>query len=107
MLYAGLDLSRKRLDFHLLDADGATVEGGAAPPDADVKGANIRVASLGAVTGRIGGMASSFLYLALRALLGALVRSGRGLHVKPVELLVLRHGLELLGPQVARPKLST
>jgi hypothetical protein len=26
MLYAGLDLSRKRLDFHLLDAEGATVE---------------------------------------------------------------------------------
>jgi hypothetical protein len=24
MLYAGLDLSRKRLDFHLLDAEGAT-----------------------------------------------------------------------------------
>jgi hypothetical protein len=23
MLYAGLDLSRKRLDFHLLDAEGA------------------------------------------------------------------------------------
>jgi hypothetical protein len=35
MLYPGLDLSRKRLDFHLLDADGATVEVGAAPPDAD------------------------------------------------------------------------
>jgi transposase len=35
MLYAGLDLSRKRLDFHLLDAAGATVEIGAAPPDAD------------------------------------------------------------------------
>jgi hypothetical protein len=35
MLFAGLDLSRKRLDFHLLDADGATVEVGAAPPDAD------------------------------------------------------------------------
>src|SRR5436189_2005277 len=34
MLYAGLDLSRKRLDFHLL-AGGATVEAGAAPPDAD------------------------------------------------------------------------
>jgi transposase len=34
MLYAGLDLSRKRLDFHLLDADGGTVEIGAAPPDA-------------------------------------------------------------------------
>jgi transposase len=35
MLYAGLDLSRKRLDFHLLDDDGKTVEVGAAPPDAD------------------------------------------------------------------------
>src|SRR5918995_951555 len=35
MLYAGLDLSRKRLDFHLLDREGATVELGAAPPDAD------------------------------------------------------------------------
>ncbi len=34
-MYAGLDLSRKRLDFHLLDAEGATVEVGAAPPDAD------------------------------------------------------------------------
>ena len=29
MLYAGLDLSRKRLDFHLLDREGATVELGA------------------------------------------------------------------------------
>jgi hypothetical protein len=35
MVYAGLDLSRKRLDFCLLDAEGATVEVGAAPPDAD------------------------------------------------------------------------
>ena len=35
MLYAGLDLSRKRLDFHLLNSEGATVEVGAAPPDAD------------------------------------------------------------------------
>jgi len=35
MLYAGLDLSRKRLDFHLLDAGGATVDVGASPPDAD------------------------------------------------------------------------
>jgi virginiamycin B lyase len=35
MLYAGLDLSRKRLDFHLLNGEGATVERGAAPPDAD------------------------------------------------------------------------
>jgi transposase len=35
MLYAGLDLSRKRLDFHLLDAEGTSVEVGAAPPDVD------------------------------------------------------------------------
>ena len=35
MLYAGLDLSRKRVDFHLLDAEGATVDVGASPPDAD------------------------------------------------------------------------
>src|SRR5438067_13612326 len=51
-------------------------------------------------------MAFSFLYLALRALLGALVRSRRGLHVKDIELLVLRHELELLRRQVARPTLA-
>jgi transposase len=45
MLYAGLDLSRKRLDFHLLDADGVTVEVGAAPPDADgLRGLSERLA---------------------------------------------------------------
>ena len=48
MLYAGLDLSRKRLDFHLLDAEGATVEVGAAPPDADgLRGLSDRLASHG------------------------------------------------------------
>jgi hypothetical protein len=46
--------------------------------------------------GRIGGIAFSFLYLAVRALLGALVRSRRGLDVKDVELLMLRHELEIL-----------
>ncbi len=50
-------------------------------------------------------MVFSFLYLAVRALLGALVRSRRGLHVKDLELLVLRHELEILRRQVARPKL--
>ena len=35
MLHAGLDLSRKRLDFCLLDESGERVEVGAAPPDAD------------------------------------------------------------------------
>src|SRR5438445_9429297 len=35
MLYAGLDLSRKRLDFRLLEVAGVSVGVGAAPPDAD------------------------------------------------------------------------
>jgi transposase len=35
MLHAGLDLSRHRLDFHLLDAAGEILEVGAAPPDLD------------------------------------------------------------------------
>src|SRR5437763_2653489 len=48
MLYAGLDLSRKRLDFHLLNADGATIEVGAAPPDADgLRGMSERLAHYG------------------------------------------------------------
>jgi transposase InsO family protein len=51
-------------------------------------------------------MAFSFLYLAFRALLGALVRSRRGLDVKDIELLVLRHELDVLRRQVARPKLG-
>src|SRR5271169_6033666 len=33
MLHAGLDLSRKRLDYCLLDVDGERVEVGKAPPD--------------------------------------------------------------------------
>src|SRR4051812_7716122 len=55
--------------------------------------------------GRISGMALSFLYLAVRTLLGALVRSRRGLDVKDIELLVLRHELEILRRQVGRPTL--
>jgi hypothetical protein len=47
----------------------------------------------------------SFLYVGFRALLGALVRSRRGLDIKDIELLVLRHELEVLRRQVARPKL--
>jgi len=35
MLYAGLDLLRQRLDVHLLDDDGRTVEVTAVRPDAD------------------------------------------------------------------------
>jgi transposase len=48
MLYAGIDLSRKRLDFCLLDQAGETVEVGAAPPDADgLHGLAARVARFG------------------------------------------------------------
>ena len=50
-------------------------------------------------------MVFSLLYLAVRSLLGALVRSRRGLHVKDVEILVLRHELEILRRQVVQPKL--
>ena len=35
MLHAGLDLSRHRLDVHLLDAQGSTVQVTTVPPDAD------------------------------------------------------------------------
>jgi putative transposase len=52
-------------------------------------------------------MAFSYRYLAVGALLGALVRSRRGLHVKDIEFLVLRHALEILRRQVVRPKLGT
>jgi putative transposase len=52
-------------------------------------------------------MVFSFLYLVVRAVFGALLRSRRGLHVKDIELLVLRHELEILRRQVARPKLGT
>jgi hypothetical protein len=72
-----------------------------------VKGANTRVALF---VGGLGGSATvafSFVYLAFRALLGALVRSRRGLDVKDVELLVLRHELEVLRRQVARPNLRS
>ena len=51
-------------------------------------------------------MVFSFLYVAVRALLGALVRSRRGLDVKDVELMVLRHQLEVLRRQVERPQLG-
>jgi transposase len=45
MLYAGLDLSRKRLDYHLLNEAGETIEHGAVPPDADgLRGLSERLA---------------------------------------------------------------
>src|SRR6266852_570281 len=34
-IYTGLDLSRKRLDWHACAGDGALVDAGAVPPDSD------------------------------------------------------------------------
>src|SRR6266511_913598 len=50
-------------------------------------------------------MALSFVYLAFVALLRLLIRCGRTVDVKDIELLVLRHQLEVLRRQVERPKL--
>jgi putative transposase len=50
-------------------------------------------------------VAFAFLYIAFRAPLGALIRFRRGLDVKDMELLVLRHELAVLRRQGARPKL--
>src|SRR3954454_17066990 len=48
VLYCGLDLSRKRIDFHLLDRDGGVVEVGAVGADADaLAGLARRVAAYG------------------------------------------------------------
>lgn len=47
----------------------------------------------------------SLLYLAVRALLGLLIRSSRGPDAKDIELMVLRHELEVLRRQTGRPKL--
>ena len=48
MLHAGLDLSRRRLDFHLLDDRGQTLEVGAAPPDGDgLRGLALRLGRYG------------------------------------------------------------
>src|SRR5215207_10155993 len=48
MLHVGLDLCRRRLDFIALAEDGAAVDIGAAPPDADgLRGLADRLASRG------------------------------------------------------------
>jgi len=61
MLYAGLDLSRKRLDVCLLDEEGARVEMTAAPPDAD---------GLRELAGRLAGHGQP-IYAALESMNGA------------------------------------
>jgi hypothetical protein len=48
MLYAGLDLSRQRLDVHLMNQAGAPVQVTTAPPDADgLRGLARQVAGFG------------------------------------------------------------
>src|SRR5215217_6962375 len=57
MFFAGLDLSRKRLDVHVVDVAGRTVLETAAPPDADgLRGLVERVEPLGAVRAAIESM---------------------------------------------------
>jgi hypothetical protein len=52
MLYAGLDLSRKRLDVCLLDEHGEKVAISAAPPDGDgLRGLDTRLAEHGSPVG--------------------------------------------------------
>jgi hypothetical protein len=68
-----------------------------------VQGAIIRVAASLGKDWEDGCKALSLLYLFVRALLGVLVRSRRGLDVKDIELMVLRHELEVLRRQIGRP----
>src|SRR6266511_2311883 len=50
-------------------------------------------------------MVLSFVYLAFVALLKLLLRSGRRVEVKDLELLVLRHQVDVLRRQIGRPAL--
>src|SRR5512133_970336 len=50
-------------------------------------------------------MVLSFVYLLFVSLLKLLLRSGRRVDVKDIELLLLRHQLDVLRRQVERPKL--
>jgi hypothetical protein len=47
MLYVGMDLSRKRLDFDARLASGELVERGAVPPDADGLAGLVRRLAIG------------------------------------------------------------
>ena len=51
-------------------------------------------------------MLLSVVYIAFVSLLKLLIRSGRPTHVKDIELIVLRHRLDVLRRQVERPRTS-
>jgi len=102
--FGSVDLYRALRKVLLVDYPAANIHPSLAGLTS-LKGANTRVALFAGRVGRIGAVTFSFLYVAFRALLGALVRSRRGLEVKDIELLVLRHEREVLRRQVARPKL--
>jgi transposase len=52
-------------------------------------------------------MLLSFIYLVFVSLLKLLIRSGRPAQVKDIELIVLRHQLDVLRRQVERPRLRS
>ncbi len=52
-------------------------------------------------------MLLSFVYLALVSVLKLLIGSGRPAQVKDIELIVLRHQLEVLRRQVGQPRLRS
>ena len=52
-------------------------------------------------------MLLSFVYLAFVSVLKLLIRSHRSVQVKDIELIVLRHQLDILGRQVERPRLRS
>jgi putative transposase len=52
-------------------------------------------------------MLLSFIYLVFVSLLKLLIRSGRPAQVKDIELIVLRHQLDVLRRQIERPRLRS
>lgn len=57
------------------------------------------------MVGRSQGLVLSFLYRSLRRLLELVALRSRSEPEKEIEILLLRHQLQVLEPQVARPQL--